>query len=513
MASSLIRGKYIIARAGTDPDSSTVITDGAVFQKDGVIEDIGPFDDLKLRYDADEEIGGQKYLIFPGLVNAHNHGRLGTGFQMCGCDGALETWILGGWTRRPFDHYLTTLYSTMQLIASGTTTVMYNHAQTPVSGLETDIDEVLRAFSDAGVRTAFSTFLRDQNRVVYADDDQFLAGLPQDLATNLRRFLAASDLSVDEYFSLFESVYQRYNRDPSDKVRVLVSPANVQWCSDDFLQRIKEYAARYNAGIHMHLVETFYQKEYGLKTWGKTPVAHLKDLGFLGPELSCAHSIWLTDDDIDMLAESNSTVCHNASSNLRLQNGIAPVNSLLAKGVNVAIGTDSTGINDDEDMIQEMRLVSKLHREPGVSAPAITSHQVLRMATINAAAPTFFHDEIGALEKGRRADMVLLDMTGIQEPYLDPDINIVDAFLYRGKAKHVDTVIVNGEAVLRDGRFTRFNSEDVMKELKDRYSRPLEPSVLETRRMAQQLTPYVKRFFESWQPKESSPHYRYNSRT
>ena len=513
MASSLIRGKYVVVRAGPDAGSSTVIADGAIFQRDGVIEDVGPYDDLKSRYDADEEIGGQRHVVFPGLVNSHHHGRGVTTLQLGACDDSLETWILSGWGRRPDDHYLVTLYTALQMIESGTTTVMYNHPQTPVSGLEEDVGEILRAFGDAGMRTAFSIYFRDQNRVVYADDEQFMAGLPPDLAAQVKRYLAASNLSADEYFSLFESTHRKYDTGPSSKVKVLLSPSNVQWASDDFLRRTKEYATRYNTGIHIHLVETFYQKEYGIRTWGKTPVAHLDDLGFLGPEVSCAHAIWLTDDDIDLLSQTGATVCHNASSNLRLKNGVAPVNGMLSKGVNVAIGTDSTAINDDDDMLQEMRLVSKLHRQPGIGAPAISSHQVLGMGTANAAAPTFFQDQIGALEKGRRADVVLLDMAYIQEPYLDPDIHIIDALLYRGKAQHVDMVIIDGEVVLREGRFTRINKEDVAKELRDRYSRPVEPSVLETRQVVQELLPYVERFYQSWQPADGPPHYRYNSRT
>ena len=390
---------------------------------------------------------------------------------------------------------------------------MYNHAQTPVSGLEADISDILRAFNDSGMRTAFSVYFRNQNRVVYGDDEQFIAGLPSDLAGTLRKYLASINMSADDYLALFESTYQRYGVDPSGRVNVLLSPGNVQWASEDFLQRTKEYATRYNAGIHMHLMETFYQKEYGIRTWGKTPLAHLQDLGFLGPELSCAHGVWLTDEGIDTLAQSSTTVCHNASSNLRIKSGEAPVNPMLARGVNVAMETDSLALNDDDDMMQEMRLVFNLHRWPGIDAPAISSHQVLRMATGNGAAPTFFHDRIGALEKGRRADVVLLDMAHIQEPYLDPDVDIINALLARGKARHVDTVIIDGEGVLRDGKFTRINKEEVARELKDRFSQLVEAAVLETRQMVQRLVPYVKRFYESWELGDGPPHYRSNSRT
>ncbi len=511
MPSSLIRGKYVICRAGADAESTTVLADGAVFQRDGVIEDVGPYDDVKSRHEADEELGGQDYVVFPGLVNCHHHGRGVTTLQTGSCDDPLETWIVGAWGRRPMDHYLMTLYTALQMIESGTTTIMYNHPLTSIAHLESDIDEILRAFSDSGMRTAFSVFYRDQNRMVYEDDERFLSGLPSDLADSLRRFLAATNLSADEYFALFESTYRKYGTDPAGMVRVLVSPSNVQWCSDDFLQRSKEYAARYNTGIHIHLMETFYQREYGLRKWGKTPLAHLKDLEFLGPEVSCAHGVWLTEQDIDTVAQSGTTVCHNASSNLRLKSGIAPVNSMVSKGVNLAMGTDSTSFNDDDDMLQETRLVSKLHRQPGIDAPTISSHQVLSMATINAARPTCFEGQIGALEKGRRADLVVLDLRPIQYPYMEPEIDIVDALMYRGKARHVDTVLIDGQVVLRNGKFTKISKEDIGRELRERFSRPPGQSVVENRKMAERVIPYVKEYYRDWSQGEAMPHYRYNS--
>ena len=511
MPSSLIRGKYVISRAGDDAGTTTVITDGAVLQRDGVIEGVGTYEQLKASA-TDEVIGGPNHVVFPGLVNTHHHGRGVTTFQMGICDSCLETWIIAGLGRRPWDNYLMTLYTAIQMIESGTTTVMYNHPQTPVSGLEDDVAEILRGFADAGMRTAFSVYFRERNRIVYADDEQFLSGLPTDLAGEVKKYLLSIDMSKADYFNLFEQTYNKYGSDPNGLVTVLLSPANVQWVSDDFLERTKEYAAKFQAGVHMHLMESMYQKEYGLRSWSKTPAAHLEELGFLGPELSCAHGVWLTDEDMDLLAQNNTTICHNASSNLRVKNGIAPVNQMLARGMNVSIGTDGLAINEDDDMLQEMRLVSKLHRQPSIAAPAITSHQVLKMATLNAAQPTFFQQRIGSLETGKRADMVLMDLTSIEEPYLDSEIDIVDALLYRGKPRQVDTVIIDGEVVLREGRFTKVDKQEVVQELKDRFSRPVESSALEGRQLAQRLVPYVERFYQEWTPGDGPPHYFFNSR-
>ena len=516
MASSLILGRYVICEAGSEPGGSRVITDGAVLQRDGIIEAVGTWEELRDRQ-VDEVIGGPRFLVMPGLTNSHHHGRGVSTFQMGTVDGCLETWIVEGWGRRPVDWRLITLYTAIQMIKSGTTSVMYNHPRTPPEGLLDECGQVLSGFGAAGMRTAFSVYYRGQNRIVYNDDEAFLSSLPADLAAAVRGYVAATDMSEDDYFSFFESLRQAYGIEASGGlISVLLSPSNTQWASDDFFLRTRELSTRYGAAVHMHLVESWYQKEYGIRTWGKTPVAHLADLGFLGPELSCAHSVWLTEEDIELLADSRASVCHNPSSNLRLKNGIAPVNAMLAGGVNVAMGTDSTAINDDDDMLQEMRLASRLHRQPGLDRPALDSHQALRLATANAARPTGFDGRIGALEPGRYADMVLLDWDAMTTPYFegsgDAAADAVNAVVYRGKSTHVDTVLINGEVVLRDGLFVKASEEQVTSELREQLSRPIEPETLATRQMAARLLPYIHRFYEDWSIPSDGPHYLYNGR-
>ena len=511
MASSLIRGKHVLTADGSGAVAARY--DAAVYQENGVIIEIGPYEEIRQKYAPDEELGGATYAIIPGLVNSHHHGRGVTTLQMGTCDDCLEVWILAGWGRRAYDHYLMTLYTALNMLESGTTTVMYNHPQTAASTLKEDVDAVLRGFLDAGMRVAFSSYLRNQNRVVYAGDADFLSGLPADLADDVRRYLSVSEMSDDDYFAFCDQMYGEYHNHASGKVRVLFSPANAQWNSDEFLLRCKEQAAAHQTGIHMHLVESPYQKDYGIRTWGKTPVEHLQDLEFLGSEVSFAHAVWLTDRDIELLADAGATVCHNASSNLRLKNGIAPVNPMLARGVNVAMGTDSTAINDDDDLLQEMRLVSKLHRQPVLGEPAISVDQVLAMATANAAAPTGFGDEIGVLGPGRRADMVLIRLDGLEDPYMDPDVPPSELVLGRAKSGDVAAVIVDGEVLLRDGVHTRANKADVARELREQLARPVEPETLATRQMAVRLSPYVEQFYRSHPPAMGTPHYVYNSRS
>ena len=185
---------------------------------------------------------------------------------------------------------------------------------------------------------------------------------------------------------------------------------------------------------------------------------------------------------------------------------------MLGKGVNVALGTDSTAINDDDDMVQEMRLAAKLHRQPGLDQPALNSHQALRMATANAARPTGLQGKIGVLEPGRWADLALLDLNAMTEPYMDPDIDVVETLLYRGKASHVDTVMIQGEVVVRNGTFIKMDKSEVLREIKEQFSRPVEGTALEARRLVQGLAPFVQEFYKDWGKSEISPHYGYNSR-
>ena len=509
MPTSLIRGKYVITRV-LDNDTSEIISDGAVFQRDGEIIEVGRYDDLKSRHTPDEEIGSNKYLVMPGMINAHEHSGF-TPFQMGVPDLPLEPWITARMGARDMDPYLDSIYAAIKMIESGVTNVMHNRSlwyvpkgSDPVgAGLE-----MIRGYQDAGMRVAFSYSFRNQNRVVYEDDDTFLGTLPNGLATRYGEYLEAGAVSDETYFATVTDIRDRVSNDP--RVTHIVSPANVQWCSDDFFAAAKEYAKRFKTGLHIHLQETVYQKMYGLKTWGKTPLAHLHDIGFTGPELSCAHGTWLTESDVDILAETGTIICHNAGSNLRLKSGIAPLNNLLAKGVNVAIGIDEVSINDDKDMLQEMRLIHKLHRLPGMDAPSPTSHQVFRMATEGGARATILADKIGTLEKGKRADVVLVNLSNITEPYLHPDTDAVDALLYRGRGVDVDTVIVDGEVLMRDRKLTRVNKEEVWAEIKERMSRPLRQHEIERARLGAELQPYVRGYYQKWQHQVTQPHYYYN---
>jgi len=480
-----------------------------VYSEDGAIVEVGAYADLRARYQPDEEIGSTDHAIIPGLINAHHHVGL-TPLQLGTLDAALEPWITDRLSRRAADPYLDTLWGAITMIESGITTVMHN--DTSIVGSE-PLDrslEVLRAYEESGMRVAFSVFYRDQNRLVYEDDETFLQGLPADLAASTRVGLEQSAMSHETYLALFEQLHERFGREAEGRMRILLAPGNVQWCSDAYLEQVKETAGRFGTGIHIHLLESPYQKVYAERRWGTTAVEHLDGLGFLGSEVSCAHGVWLSGSDLELLARSGTTVCHNPSSNLRLKSGIAPVNRMVAAGVPVAIGIDEATINDDNDLLQEMRLASKLHREPGVDAPQLNSGQVLHMATAAGAQATCFGARIGRLEAGMRADIVQVKLQRIEEPYLSPAIDAVDSLVGRGRATDVDMVMVDGEVLLRGGRLVGIDREAVVREIQSTMGRAETAEEVERRRQGQELVRHVNAFYAGWDLAEGDPHYVVN---
>jgi len=513
MASTLIRGRYIVCKV-TGSTSAEVISDGAVFQRDGEIIEVGRYDDLRARHTAEEVIGSPNYVVMPGLINAHFHVGL-TPFQLGAPDLPLELWLPVRMGSRDVDPYLNHLYGAMQMINSGTTTVQV------LSGASTPVDlkaaeHILKAYQDSGMRVSYAPGIFNQDYLVAGargGEEDFISQLPDDLARRFKSFTARTYFSTEEHISNLEDICAKYAGNDYQQIRVTVAPSNVHRCSDDLLLALKQLAMRHNTGIHIHLQETVYQKLYGLHAWGKTPLQHLYDLGFLGSEVTCAHCVWVTDEDIEVIAATGTNVCHLASSNLRLQSGIAPVNRLLEKGVRVALGSDEAGINDDKDMLQEMRLALKLHREPGMENVPPTGHQVFQMATVNGAYDTRFGDCVGTLEPGKRADIVLMNLRNIEEPYLDPDVSIIDANVQRGRNIDVDTVMINGEIVLRDHRLTRVDSESLFKELRKSLTQPLLSHEVERRGLSRQLEPYLRRFYAGTMDRLSLPHYYYNARS
>lgn len=509
METIIVRGRKVVCGI-IDGDSAEVVDDGAVLVQDGRITEVGGYGDLAERYPGAEVVGSSRHVVIPGLINAHHHVGL-TPFQLGSLDMPLETWIIARWALREVDPYLDTLWCAIQMIESGITTVQHNHMAArlpPEMSLYEGASQILNAYEDSGMRVAFSMSTRDQNQLVYEDDEKFLATLPAEIAGRTRERLDARPISLEEYLTATAELHAGRS---APRTNIFVSPHNVHWCSDGMLTAMSDLARRLETGLHIHLQETIYQRMYGSRHWNGTPLAHLAELGILGPEVSCAHGVWLSESDLDILADTGTAICTNPSSNLRLKSGVAPVNRLLERGVNVALGIDEAGLNDDNDILQEMRMAQKIHREPGLNSPQPSSRDIFQLATANAARVTFF-DEVGTIRAGNRADMVLIDMQRIEEPYLHPDTDIIDALIYRGKGLDVDTVMVDGEVLLREGKFLKMDKAEVTARLKESLARELTDREITAARLSQDIMPYINRWFADWELESGPGHYSYNLR-
>jgi cytosine/adenosine deaminase-related metal-dependent hydrolase len=480
-----------------------VVADGGVFQRDGVIVDIGKADDLAARHRPDAILGTPDDVVFPGMVNGHHHVGL-TPLQLGTPDLPLELWVVHRVGARAVDLYLDTLYSAFEMVESGVTCVQHLHGRVPapVERVVAAADEVIRAYDDIGMRVSYSFGVHDEKRLVHGEPDADLVRrLPPDLAPEVDEFLKTQKLTPEEGVEIFEILHRKYAG--RDRVRVQFAPGNLHWCSDRTLELVADAARRHGVTRHMHLAETAFQKEYALRRTGTTVVRHLHRLGVLGPDLTLGHCVWLTEDEIDLVAETGTCICHNCSSNLRLRSGVAALNVFRRRGIKVALGIDEAGLNDDRDMLQEMRLVLKLHRIPGMEDNVPTCADVFRMASEEGALTTPFGARIGALEIGRAADMIVLPWKSVAYPFLDPDVPVLDAVVQRAISGSVDTVIVAGEVILRGGRFTRVDKDAALAELAERMRRPPSEAEKRMRVIAHRLVPYARAFYEGYLPDEA----------
>lgn len=504
MSRTLIRGRYVICRA-LDRDRAEIIENGAVLQQDGVILEIGDYEDMARRHVVDEVLGSANHVVMPGFVNAHHHVGL-TPLQLGSPDMPLELWFGTRLAARSVDLRLDTLYSAFEMVESGITTVQHLQGRlpAPLANMVAGASETLRAYQDLGMRVSYAHSIRDQNLLVYQADQQFLARLPADLARDLAPMLARQLAPLDDHFALFDELRARFADDP--RIAIQLAPANLHWCSDAALERVREACERTGVPHHIHLLETQYQKEYAHKRAGIGALEQLGRAGLLGPHCTLGHGVWLSEAEVERVAETGTRICHNCSSNLRLRSGVAALNRWEKRGVRVAIGIDEAGLNDDRDMLLEMRLVLRQHRTPGMNdADVPTPAQIFRMATEHGAATTGFGERIGRLMPGAAADIVLMDWRQIAFPFLDEDTDALSAVVQRAKTGGVESVMVAGEVIYRDRKFTRVDKEAALNALAELLKRPRTEEEERRRLVSRRVLPFMRDFYADYLPATGAP--------
>lgn len=504
----------MIVRAGTMvcAHDQPPIADGAVAVAGNTIAAVGTFAELSRRFPHAAAVGGDGDLLIPGLINGHGHGRGLTDFQRGGLDNTLESWLFDTRKYLPVAVYDDLAFSAVRLLKAGVTTSMHNHLLQDPAGFEREFDEGLRAYRDAGQRVQFNPAVRDRNPFIYGDNAAFVERLPADLRRVLTAPPPPGSLGAANFVPAVLALHRAHD---ADMARIGFGPLAPQWCSDDLLNEIRAASDRIEAPIHIHAVQSIFQKIYGLTAHGKTLIRHMRDIGFLSPRVVIGHCVWPTLDDIRILAEAGAGVTHHPSCNLRVRNGISPAFHMLAAGVNVGLGLDGKSINDDDDLIQEMKVCYLLHRLPSLEldSPCITARQVFRMATETNAALLGYGGRLGRLAPGALADMALLDYRAICHPFVDPSHDPIDVLMYRGAGRHVHTVMVDGKIVVRDGRVLTVDEAAIAARLRDAAARPRTEAQLALVRTMDALKAQVKTHYAGWTGKAAvEPYFAVNSR-
>lgn len=418
----------------TMDDKGQVYTDGNLLFEDDRILQAGtaPVDENT----CDEVLDLTGKLILPGLVNTHVH----TSQQLArglADDVDLLTWLHDRiWpyesSMTEEDSYISTLFCAAEQIKAGVTAIAEPGGQF-VSGMA-------KAVEEAGIRAKLANSVMDCGE-----------GLPK-----------AWQHSTEEELNRQEEDIQRFHGTADGRIEVWFGIRTIFNATDELLLRTKELADRYSVGIHMHVAEAKSEVEYVKERLGVQTVTHLKDLGFLGPNLLAAHTVWLTDGEVEMFREHGVKVSHNPASAMRVL-GFARVPRMLQEGICVAIGTDGAPTNNRMDMVDEMWVTSLIHKGWRLDPTVVKAQEILRMATANGAKALQDGLLYGSLEPGKKADLIIInpDSVGMQ-PMHDPIANLVTSM----HSTNVESTICNGKWLMRDRKILTFDEKALIQEAK-----------------------------------------------
>lgn len=402
-------------------DHDTVFDPGWVLIEADRISELGsgkPSKEIQAR--ADRTIDASRMIVSPGLVNGHDH--LCQTF-MTGVQGGLN---LFDWldsivvplqeAMSPDDVWKATLLGLLQNLRSGVTTVVEHLKLTGT-----------REYSDASARAATVT----GQRVLLAWGWQH----PSDSCYSIKRLL-------DDFSQFYEDWHSR------GRLSVALGPLNTWSCSPEALRRTTEFAQNMRIPVHIHVSETKAEVTLTRGRAGLSPIRLLETLGVLTSATHLVHCVWPGDEELALISRRRASVVHCPTSNLYLASGIAPLVQMLRSGINVALGTDGSASGHTHDLLTVARLAGLLAKQSAGDAAAITPYELLKMATASGA-QLLGRDDIGRLVQGAKADIAIF---GTQASHLAGAADPKSALLYQATGFKAETVIVNGEVLLDEGR-------------------------------------------------------------
>ena len=388
---------------------------------------------------VDKIIDAEGKILLPGLINTHTHLSM-TLFRGLADDLSLDSWLndhiwpmeanLNG------DYcYIGALLGAVELIKSGTTTF---------SDMYFYMEDVARAVEDAGIRAVLSYGMID-----FGDSEK-------------------REAEIEENLQLFKSC----NGMADGRIKVFFGPHSPYTASEDLLIKVRELADEYNMGIHIHVSETEKEINDSLDEKGLRPFEYLEKIGFLGPDVVAAHCVWLSDEEIKIIKKHDVKVSHNPCSNMKLASGIAPVSKLIENDICVSIGTDGASSNNNLDLIEELKTASLLQKVSTLDPKVLTSDEAITMATIKGAEALGLENEIGSIEVGKKADIILIDTNSAN---MVPDSSSLSSnVIYSANGSNVDTTICNGKILMENKKLTVLDEQEIydkakkaIKELKE----------------------------------------------
>jgi 5-methylthioadenosine/S-adenosylhomocysteine deaminase len=391
---------------------------------------------------AKQTIDAKGKLIVPGFINGHTH------VPMTLLRGLVDDVVLDDWLRK----YI----------------------------FPAEAKNVTEDFVRWGTRLAMAEMIRG-GTTTFADMYYFEDAVAEETkAAGLRGFVgetwldfpAPDNKSEDAMAVYTEKFLKKWQGDPL--IHASVAPHSIYTCSEKTLKDAAALARKYHAPILIHVAEMKKELDDSREKNGTTPVQYLERLGILGPEVVAAHCIWVDDADMKILAQRQVGCVHNPSSNMMLASGIAPVVDQRAAGMRVGLGTDGpAGSNNDLDMIEEMDLASKLQKTARVDPRALGARGALEMATIEGARALHMEKDLGSLESGKKADLVILTL---DVPNAVPMYDVYSQIVYAIKASEVETVMVGGKILLKDGKLQTVDEAAAMTKAKE-YAKKVQASL------------------------------------
>jgi len=395
---------------------------GSVLIENDLILEIGPDGGDQ----ADVVIDGEGKVLIPGLVNTHTHLSM-TLLRGMADDLPLQTWLEDYiWPAEAHlegDHcYAGALLAALEMIRTGTTCC---------NDMYFFMDEVARALDEAGLRGVVSHGMIDTG-----DEEK------------RKKEIRETQRIIDKCHNTAEG-----------RITVALGPHAPYTCSEELLRWSREKANQEDLQIHIHVSETEGEVQNVLESTQKRPFEYLDSLGLLGPDILAAHAVWLSEGEIKLIKERGVKLSHNPVSNMKLASGISPVTRLVEKGVCVSLGTDGAASNNNLDLFQEMKTATLLQKVNLMDPTVLPAGKVMEMATSDGAAALGLEDEIGTIEVGKKADLVLVNMMA---PHLTPQRNPLSHLVYSAGGSDVDTVICNGQILMQEKEVLVLDPVEVM---------------------------------------------------